>query len=217
MNYPDDFINKVIQGDCLQVMKQMPDKSVDLVLTDPPYGITWSPTTLFGKETPQTRALKDLQNWDKKPSKEYFDEIRRIGKAWIIWGGNYFADYLGACKAPLIWDKETGDNNYADGEMAFTSFEKGTLRILHHQWCGAFKDSERGIQNFHPTQKPIEVMRWCILKCPEAETIFDPFLGSGTTAVAAKQLGRKFIGIELSEKYCEIARQRIDATTTPLF
>ena len=200
---------ELMLGDCLEEMKKLKDKSIDLILCDPPYGLEWSPTTLFGKETPQTKSLNDLQRWDKKPNKEIFDEIIRIGKNWIIWGGNYFADYLGACRSPLIWDKKTGDNNYADGEMAFTSFQKGTLRIFRHQWCGAFKDSERGIQNLHPTQKPVELMLWCIRKVPEAKTILDPFMGSGTTGVACVKLDRNFIGMEIDPKYFEIAKRRI--------
>jgi site-specific DNA-methyltransferase (adenine-specific) len=169
------LLNQVICGDSLEVMRTLPDNSIDLVLTDPPYGLQWKSSTLFGKSTPQTKALKDLQQWDKRPRKEYFDEIRRIGKEWIIWGGNYFADYLGPCREPLLWDKQTGANNYADGELAFTSFQ-GTLRIFHHQWCGAFKDSERGVQNQHPTQKPVELMRWCLDKySDEGHTILDPF------------------------------------------
>jgi DNA modification methylase len=188
----------------------MPDNSVDLVLTDPPYGIEWKPSTLFGKETPQTKALKDLQTWDKLPSANIFPEMLRIGNKCIIWGGNYFGDYLGACKSPLIWDKKTGANNYADGEMAWTTLA-GTMRILHHQWCGAFKDSERGIQNLHPTQKPIAVMEWCIKLSKTTGIIFDPFCGSGTTCVAAKRLGRRYIGIDISEEYCNIARKRLEA------
>ena len=205
----EDMVNKVIWGDCLEVMKIFADKSFDLVLTDPPYGLEWSPTTLFGKNTPQTKALKDLQEWDRRPDKNYFNEIQRVGKEWVIWGGNYFADYLGVCKEPWLWDKKTGNNNYADGELAFTS-RRGTLRIFHHQWCGAFKDSERGIRNVHPTQKPIELMKWCLIKFPEAQTILDPFMGSGTTLIAAKYLHRNAVGIEISEKYCEIARRRLE-------
>jgi DNA modification methylase len=107
-----------------------------------------------------------------------------------------------------VWNKKTGNNTYADGELAFTN-TVGTMRIFNHQWCGAFKDSERGLRAIHPTQKPVQLMEWCIKLCSLANTILDPFMGSGTTLVAAKQLNRKAIGIEIEEKYCEIAVKRL--------
>lgn len=204
----DEIKNTIICNDCLEVMKQLPDKCVDLVLTDPPYGLTWSPTTLFGKETPQTKALSDLQSWDKKPTFQVFEEIIRVSKNQIIWGGNYFCDYLGAFKRPLIWNKLTGNNNYADGELAWTSLG-GTMRIFTHQWCGAFKDSERGVRNVHPTQKPRELMLWCIRQLKDVKLVLDPFFGSGTTGVACESLGINYIGIEISPEYCRIAEKRI--------
>ena len=204
---------KIIQGDCLEIMRGFPDRSFDLVLTDPPYGIfkRQDDGKMFGKETIYSKD-KSASEWDKRPSIEYFNEIRRVGKNWVIWGGNYFADYLGACKEPWLWNKMTGNNGYADGELAFTSYD-GTLRIFTHQWCGAFKDSERGLRAVHPTQKPVELMKWCMRKTEESDTILDPFLGSGTTLVAAKQLNRNATGIEISPEYCEIARKRLEQST----
>ena len=209
--------SEIILGDCLEVMRTMPDKSFDLVLTDPPYGIFTREDDgmMFGKETIYSKD-KTASKWDKRPSKEYFDEIKRVGKDYVIWGGNYFADILGACKEPWLWDKQTGNNGYADGEMAFTSYQ-GTLRIFHHQWCGAFKASERGQRAMHPTQKPIELMKWCLRKTEEGQTILDPFMGSGTTAIAAKQMNRNFIGIEISPEYVKIANERLSALSEPLF
>ncbi len=199
-------------GDCLEILPTLADKSVDLVLTDPPYGLEWKSTELFGKKCPQTKHLKDIQQWDLIPDKECFDEIKRVGKEQIIWGGNYLAHLLGQWKSPLLWDKQTGNNGYADGELAWTSFSTGTLRIFRHQWCGAFKDSERGIQSQHPTQKPIALFQWCLNNYSDPHNlILDPFAGSGTTAIACIRLNRKYILIEKEEKYCEIAARRIDA------
>lgn len=205
MIWPDDYINKIICGDCLEVMQGIPDGAVDLVLTDPPYGIH--------KTDGATGFLKNRGNaaflFDKRPGPEIINLIRRKTYQWAIWGGNYLADMLGSCTAPIVWDKKTGDNYFADGEIAWTNFP-GTLRIIRHQWCGAFKDSERGKQAVHPTQKPVAIMRWIIDKHSKPnDIILDPFAGSGTTCVAAKQLGRQWIGIEINPDYCKIADERL--------
>lgn len=219
MNYPEDFINKVIQGDCLEVMKLMPDKCVDLIITDPPYGIN------FGSEKNSMSAgmrvdgtqrkynkwsnptPKQYENWDDiRPTKEFFDEMFRISKNQIIWGGNYFTDILPVGGGWLIWDKMVAMPTLSKCELAWISFMQHT-EIMHYLWAGFRKQKPE--ERYHTTQKPLDVMGWCMTFLPEAEIIFDPFLGSGTTAVAAKQLGRKFIGIEISEKYCQIARDRL--------
>jgi DNA modification methylase len=207
--YYQDNHGVIYNADCLDILPQIHDKSIDLVLTDPPYGIfkREDDGIMFGKPTIYC-IDKTASMWDKKPSAKSFDEIKRVANEWVIWGGNYFADLLGYCKEPWVWDKKTGNNGYADGELAFTSY-KGTLRIFHHQWCGAFKDSERGERAIHPTQKPRALMGWCLRNTKMNDIILDPFLGSGTTARAAKDLGRKYIGIEISEKYCEIAAKRM--------
>lgn len=197
----------IVNADCLEYMKTLPDKSIDLVLTDPPYGI-FKPIGQDGAMGNFSGMGVEAVEWDKKPSADIFNEIKRVSRDYIVWGGNYFADILGPCKEPWIWDKQTGKNYFADGELAFTSYQ-GTLRIFHHQWCGAFKASERGMKAMHPTQKPIELMKWCLRNTKDGDVILDPFMGSGTTLVAAKQLGRKAIGVEISEKYCEIAKSRL--------
>ena len=200
--YNEDGI-VIYLADCRDVLPQL--EPVDLVLTDPPYGLNWGGTG-FKKHVTQM-DWESAKAWDTKPEEGLLELVKRSGEEWIIWGGNYLAGSLGDCKAPLVWDKQTGSNTFADGEMAFTSFKAGTLRIFRHQWCGAFKDSERGIKNYHPTQKPLALMKWCIRQAGDVQTILDPFMGSGTTLVAAKSLGLKAIGIE--EKYCQIAVERL--------
>ena len=202
-------------ADCLSVLPTLAAGSVDIaIVTDPPYGLDWKGT---GFQKQFKLDWREAASWDRSPDAELFNLILSF-ETWIIWGGNYFAAYLGSCKAPLLWDKMTGANNFADGELAWTSFKTGTLRIFRHQWCGAFKDSERGVVNDHPTQKPVALMQWCIEKI-RAETILDPFMGSGTTGVAAMKLGRKFIGVEIDENYFAIAAKRIAkaAEEPPLF
>lgn len=196
-------------GDCLEILPTL--GKVDAVVTDPPYGIFKKANDsgiMFGKETIYS-IDNTASEWDKKPNAELLRYIRDLSKYYVIWGGNYFADALGECKSPILWDKQTGNNTYADGELAWSNIA-GTLRIFRHQWCGAFKDSERGEKAVHPTQKPVALMQWCIDKIPDAETILDPFMGSGTTGVACANLGRKFIGIEIEPKYFDIACKRIE-------
>ena len=208
-------INHIYNEDCLETMKRMADKSVDLVLTDPPYGI-FKPMGENGAMGNFSGMGVDASKWDIKPTQEFFDEVKRVGKNYVIWGGNYFADMIGACKEPWIWDKQTGKNFFADGELAFTSYQ-GTLRIYHHQWCGAFKASERGEKAMHPTQKPVALMAWCMRNTKEGDLIYDPMCGSGSTLIAAKMLKRNYIGCEISPEYCKIAQDRIKSISNPLF
>ena len=209
---------KIYCGDCLEIMPLLP--RVDLVVTDPPYGIFKDHEfdgVMFGKETIYS-VDKGAPEWDVKPSKEAILMARDKGEHWVIWGGNYFADYLGASKGCLVWNKKTGDNTCADGELAFTNI-CGTMRIFNHQWCGAFKDSERGRRTVHPTQKPVALIKWCVQKSKYWDipiSILDPFLGSGTTLVACKELGRNGIGIEINSRYCEISKKRLQNTQVPM-
>ena len=201
--YQDEFVT-IYHGDCREVLTQL--EPVDLVLTDPPYGLKW-------KELGFNQATKtdwaSASKWDVRPDKATLELITGFASQWIIWGGNYFAKDLGDCKAPLVWDKQTGANKFADGELAFTSFKTGTLRIFRHQWCGAFKATEKKQRAMHPTQKPVALMKWCILQVRQVQVVLDPFMDSGTTLRAAKDLGLQAIGVEIEEKYCEIAAKRM--------
>ena len=209
MKYPDDFINKIINGDCLEVMRKMPDKCVDLVLTDPPYGIKGDKGVGGFGSSNTTNQYDD--NWDSgTPQQEIFNEILRIGKNVIIFGGNFFTDKLPVSGHWIVWDKK-GDilfnNPFGDCELAWTNFDKKIVKKYKVIQQG-FVSEER--IRFHPTQKPIKLFGQIINDyCAMGGVILDPFLGSGTTAVAAKQLGRNFIGIEKEEKYCKIANDRL--------
>lgn len=197
-------MGKIIQGDCLEVMKDFKDNQFDLVITDPPYGIySDKKATGFAKK----RIDWGLGNWDKKVSSEYFKQIFRVSKNQVIFGAQYYFDYLPPTKEVWVWDKKTGDNFFADGELIWTSY-RGTLRIFRHQWCGAFKDSERGQNAEHPTQKPVALIKWCMRYTNESDTILDPFAGSGSTLRAAKDLNRKCTVIEINPAYIEIIKKR---------
>lgn len=185
-------------GDCMEILPTL-DK-VDAVITDPPYGIGQDGGAQRTRGSKRTNGEK--MGWDnQRPSKEVFDAIQAAGAIQIIWGGNYFSDYLPASMGWLYWEKRMG-GDFADGELAWTNQHKALRQFSH------FKKNKG---DEHPTQKPVELMRWCIELCKNApKTILDPFMGSGTTGVAAIQMGRKFIGIEREPKYFDIACKRIE-------
>jgi DNA modification methylase len=185
-------------GDCMDILPTL-DK-VDAVITDPPYGIGQDGGAQRTRGSKRTNGEK--LGWDnQRPSKEIFDAIQHISDVQIIWGGNYFADYLPASMGWLYWEKRMG-GDFADGELAWTSQHKALRQFCHYK-------KNKGDE--HPTQKPLELMFWCIEQCKNKPlTIFDPFMGSGTTGVAAIKMGRKFIGIEREPKYFEIACKRLE-------
>ena len=195
--------HKIICGDCLEAMKEIPDKSIDIVLTDPPYGIG---ADLSAHKAGGSHGWKQYgyTNWDKKPKREYFVELLRVSKNQIIWGGNYFTDYLYPSMGWLVWNKGQRNFSLADGELAWTSFNKA-LRIYDISRTAALKDSKE-----HPTQKSLLLFEKCILNNSQKNNfVLDSFLGSGTTMVAAERLGRNSIGIEISKEYCELSYKRL--------
>lgn len=190
-------------GDCLDYMRGMDAGSVDAVITDPPYGIGISDNPFRQKFT--------RMDWDNQPaSPDAIRELRRVSQAQIIWGGNYFE--LPPARCFFIWDKVQPENfSAAMVEMAWTSLDASAK---------LFKRHVVSYQKYHPTTKPIELMRWCIeLTTKRGDIIFDPFMGSGTTGVACMQLGRNFIGCEIDPAYYAIAEKRIReaAAQPPLF
>jgi site-specific DNA-methyltransferase (adenine-specific)/modification methylase len=193
-------------GDCIDVLPTL--GKVDAVIADPPYGI--GEAAGKNKSRGKLAAAIDYGNddWDKEPiSDEIMDLVRAAGRWNIIFGGNYYNFPPSSCW--LVWDKDNGASDFADCELAWTNLPKAVRRI-RFMWNGMLRANgeKRGD---HPTQKPIGVMKWCIGHLPEpSNTILDPFMGSGTTGVAAVQMGRKFIGIERKPKYFEIACKRIE-------
>ena len=194
----------------------MPDKSVDLVVTDPPYGINIASNGKVGGVDSITKKAKltdyGVCTWDKFiPSREYFQEMMRISKNQIIFGGNYFVEHLYNSPCWLVWDKGNEGTVFADCELAWTSF-KSAVRKYKYTWNGMIQENMRNKeQRFHPTQKPIGLFEWILDNYSDPNSIIlDPFLGSGTTAIAAHNTGRKFIGIEKEQRYVEIAKKRLE-------
>jgi site-specific DNA-methyltransferase (adenine-specific) len=193
-------------GDCREILPTL--GKVDAVVTDPPYGIGWKP-----RVNHQDQAWVDEINFDIR---EFL-----VGTHHIIWGGQYFSDKLPVSEGWLTWCKRptTGldfsndDRSYATTELAWRDF--GKAKFITHVWDGGMRAGAAENRTFcHPSQKPIEVMEWCLRQLPATcATILDPFMGSGTTGVAAVKLGRRFIGVEIDPKYFDIACRRItDAT-----
>jgi site-specific DNA-methyltransferase (adenine-specific) len=211
-----DKMGKIHNMDCLEFMKQVPDDYFDLVLTDPPYGIDLANMNMGIGNTPKaSKAYNrkwDNKDWDKNPpSKEIFDEIMRISKNQIIWGGNYFD--LPPCKFYIIWDKKIPNGlSFADCEMAWTSYDKAPKMFRY----SAYRNKSEKV---HPTQKPPELFRYCleVSKIESSHKVFDPFMGSGTTAVACQSLGLEWCGCELEADYVAIANKRLEAVQGSLF
>lgn len=206
--------------DCLEFMKQVPDKYFDLVLTDPPYGINMDGGNIGGNNLGKAKDYIK-KDWDKTPpSKEHFDEIIRISKHQIIFGANHFIDlipYRSSCW--IVWDKDNS-GNFADSELAWTSF-KTAVRNYKFRWNGMLQqDMTNKEERFHQTQKPAELFKDLIRDYGIKngyKTVFDPFMGSGTTAVACKSLGIDFVGCELEPDYVAIANKRLEAVQGSLF
>lgn len=199
--------NRIINADFRDVLKELPDKSVDLLLTDPPYAIDIV-RQLVKKDPYQKHGYKswDLKEWDKeRPTKKDFEEMIRVSKNQIIWGGNYFADLLPASQGWLVWNKGQRDFSLADGELAWTSYDKA-LRIFDYSRAQALRDGK-----IHPTQKPVALFEWILnLRTKENDLILDCYSGSGTTAVACHNLRRNFICIEKDSDYYKSSVQRLE-------
>lgn len=201
-------------GDCRDILPTL--GKVDAVVTDPPYGIGEAGGNAAKRQRKaggNSKSLADQReydalNWDDEPiTAELIADVRSAGRWNIIFGGNYYDCPPTSCW--LVWDKINGENDFADCELAWTNLPKAVRRICF-LWNGMLRANgeQRGD---HPTQKPIGVMKWCIGHLPDpANTILDPFMGSGTTGVAAVQMGRDFIGIEREERYFDIACKRIE-------
>ena len=202
-------LDTIFNQDCLVGLKALPDKSIDLILTDSPYG------KKADKGTNGFGAAKNRRysgGWDGMiPPPELFSEMFRVAKNLIIFGGNYFGHLLPPSNCWIFWDKK-GDvafqNPFADGELIYTTFKKPVKRIVFKQQ-GFITDSKD--KRYHPTQKPTELVQQLIEMFSEpGQLICDPFLGSGTTAIAAVNSGRHYIGYEIDPGYFQICCDRLD-------
>ena len=192
---------RLILGDCREVLPLLPP--VDLVLTDPPYGIGADKAQAHSKVRDNDKW--DISGWDAEtPDAETIALIVAAGAVAIIWGGNYFAHMLPPTMRWLVWDKLNEGMSLADCELAWTS-QQNAARVFKYS-RGNFNAETRE----HPTQKPLKLMEWCISHARKVATVCDPFMGSGTTGVACARMGLQFVGIERERKYFDIACRRIE-------
>ena len=198
---------RLILGDCLAVMPLLGE--FDAVVTDPPYGIGegGDKNRSRCKVAPVGKYKSD--KWDSTTADVQVKLAVQMSKSAIVFGGNYYD--LPPTPCWLVWDKQNGSNDFADCELAWTNLKKAVRRI-YWRWNGMIRKGSDIRQ--HPTQKPLGVMEWCIGHLPDtAQTILDPFMGSGTTLVACQKLGRQGTGIELDPDYFEIACKRVEEAT----
>ena len=204
----EQYINRIINADCLDILKQLPDKCVDLVLTDPPYGIGIDGQKESVCKNPKhNRKLHSQKNWDSCiPERKAFEEIQRISKNMIIWGANYFNEFLEqGHKGWIVWDKGQDGLTMSDCEIAYTNFDCPT-RIIRLNRVELLKDG-----TIHPTQKPLKLFETCVSRYSnENDLVLDCFSGSGTTAVACHNLKRRFICIERDPEYHALSVERLE-------
>jgi len=188
----------ITNEDNMNLMSRYEDNYFDLAIVDPPYGIDINSSGTHFKEK------YEVKYWDKNtPSKEYFEELKRVSKNQIIWGGNYFLDKLGNCKCYVIWDKKIAqDMSFAMCEMAWTSFKNGAK---------IYKTSAMQLNRIHPTQKPVKLYEWLLMNyAKEGDKILDTHLGSGSIAIACHNLGYDLTACELDKEYYKAAMKRIN-------
>ena len=227
--------------DCMDGMREFPDKYFDLAIVDPPYGIhiterhvwpgkgskTVRKVAVIGKNERKPRPT-DKASWNfyknpadrrfyhpfddsSPPDETYFRELIRVSKNQIIWGGNFFLDYLGAATCFVVWDKGRRNMDQADCELAWTSLP-GQSRIFNFKWNGMLQeDMKEKEYRIHPTQKPMRLYEWLLQKfAKQGDVILDTHVGSASSLVACQRLGFKYVGFEIDEDYYNLAKHRLE-------
>jgi len=203
--------------DCMEYMKGLKDNEFDLAIVDPPYGIGESGKT--NKSRGKMAIAKDYKPFFggdiEPPNKDYFIELQRVSKNQVVWGANHFMQniHLGS-SCWIVWDKLTGDSDFADCELAYTSF-KTAVRKFQFRWSGMLQgDMKNKEHRIHPTQKPVKLYEWLLKNyAKEGDKILDTHLGSGSSAIAAHYAGFDFVGCELDKDYFNLAQERFNNET----
>lgn len=199
----------IYNGDCRRIVPWLP--KADLLLTDPPYGIRVAPRGKVGGAPGARIASTRFRpvTWDDEPPPTWVLEMLIAHATWsVLWGGNYYRQ-LDRASCWLVWDKRNDKTSFADCELAWTNFKRA-VRVFRWRWNGMLQEDMRNKEiRVHPTQKPVALMAWCIGWAKGARSVLDPFMGSGTTLIAAQRLGLRAVGIEQDESYCAAAVRRL--------
>jgi site-specific DNA-methyltransferase (adenine-specific) len=197
-------LSTVYLMDCIEGMKQFPDKIFDLAVVDPPYGIGAGSKKFINGTSKTVKSYYKENDWDtERPALEFFTELKRVSKNQIVWGGNYFADLLGAFRCFIFWDKTIHGNSYADGELAWTSFD-GVARYYRKNIAQVNSEGR-----MHPTQKPITLYDYIFTNfASEGNLILDTHLGSQSIRIAANKAGLDFVGFEIDREYYDNGNKR---------
>lgn len=222
-------MNIAYNMDCLEAMRKMTDKMFDLAVVDPPYGIgrmsmnyTKSGSIrTHGNAAAKRRDYRKKSDWDIKPNKEYFDELMRVSKYQIIWGGNYFSDMLPPSKGFICWDKRVCEhmtNDFSDCEYAWISKGLGVARMFRYCWNGMLQGNMKNKEErFHPTQKPVALYDWIFQHYAKpGYKILDTHLGSGSSRIAAYDANLDFVGYEIDKEYFDKQEERFAKHTAQL-
>ena len=208
-------INKFYNCDCMQLMKELPDKFIDLAIVDPPYGIGESGGKNHSRGClAKSKQYEDYSGNDKEPpSEEYFAELMRVSKNQIIFGANHYISripYDSSCW--IVWDKDNGSTDFADCELAWTSFPSA-VRKFKYRWQGMLQEDMRNKEErIHPNQKPVALYEWLLRKyAKQGDIILDTHCGSASSLIACHRQGFDYIGCELHEGYYELATERLEA------
>lgn len=208
--------------DCMVGMKEFPDKYFDLAIVDPPYGgVTQGGymTNQMGGGVAKNRNDYHLSLWQcDKPNKTYFDELMRVSKAQIIWGGNYYASLLPDSQCWIVWDKEKPEGiSFADCELAWTSFNLAS-RMFKFAWNGMIQgDMKHKEYKIHPTQKPIALYEWLLNRyAKDGDIILDTHVGSASSLIACRNTNHKYVGFEIDEEYYRKAKKRLDQASAQM-
>ena len=211
----EDLENRIINADCMDILRRLPDKCVDLVLTDPPYYNGLEMTTYYGKKDKSDTGVKRTkykpfaEKWFV-PDNDWFEQIRRISKEQIIFGINYY-EFSGMVKGRLIWDKMNDTSSFSKAEIASCSSIQ-SVQIYRFLWNGMLQQDMKNKEvRIHPTQKPVDLIGQILRDySKENDLVLDCFSGSGTTAIACHRLNRRFICIEKDKEYFDMSVKRLD-------
>lgn len=210
----------LIQGDCMDYMKTCKDNEFDLAIVDPPYGIGENGDKAKSRNRFTSTDYKAFAGGDiSAPEIEYFEQLKRVSKKQIIWGANHFIERIPDANSSswVVWDKLNGASDFADCELAYTSF-KTAVRKFTFQWAGMLQgDMKNKEHRIHPTQKPVKLYQWLLEKYAKpTDRILDTHLGSASSAIAAHYFGCELVGIELDEDYYKAAKQRFENATAQI-